>query len=144
MWHKQEAIRITAVQHPSVFLDLDKSVAWACELIAQTEAELIVFPETWLPGYPVWLDVAPGAGLWDHEPATAVFRQLFLNSVTIPSPATDRLCAAAQAVVVMGLHEREGGTLYNTMLFVGPDGCLTLDVTGHYGRPDIFQLHINR
>ena len=67
----------------------------------------------------------PGAALWDHEPATAVFRQLFQNSVTIPSPEVDKLCAAARAaksVVVMGLNERDKGTLYNTMLFVGADG----------------------
>ncbi len=125
MWDKTELFRATAVQHPPVFLDLDKSVERACELIAQAESELIVFPETWLPGYPVWLDVAPSAALWGNAPATAVFRQLFQNSVEIPSPATDKLCVAAReanAIVVMGVNERDGGTLYNTILYIGADG----------------------
>ena len=59
MWDKREPFRVTAVQHPPVFLDLARSVERACELIGQAEGEMIVFPETWLPGYPVWLDVAP-------------------------------------------------------------------------------------
>lgn len=119
---------VTAVQEPPVFLDLARSVDKACALIAQAAAagaRVIVFPETWLPGYPVWLDEAPGAGLWGYEPATAVFRRLFQNSVALESTAVSRLCQAARAAnafVVMGLHEREGGTLYNTMLYIDADG----------------------
>ncbi len=121
---------VTAVQEPPVFLDLARSVDKACTLIAQAAsagAQIIVFPETWLPGYPIWLDEAPGAGLWWYEPATAVFRQLFQNSVTLEneSEAVFHLCQAARAAnafVVMGLHEREGGTLYNTMLYIDADG----------------------
>jgi len=119
---------VTAVQHPPVFLDLDKSVDKACGLIAQAGeagAQLIVFPETWLPGYPIWLDVAPGAGLWDHPPAKAVFRRLFNNSVEIPSPSVAKLCQAAEnagVLVVMGLHERDGGTLYNTIINIDANG----------------------
>lgn len=124
----KEKIRVTAVQEPPVFLDLEQSVAKACRLIAQAAqegAQLIVFPETWLPGYPIWLDVAPGAGLWDYEPATAVFRRLFQNSVEMGGTAVTRLQQAAHsahAVVVMGMNERDGGTLYNTILYIGADG----------------------
>ena len=118
----------TAVQHPPVFLDLERSVAKACDLIseaAEAGAQLIVFPETWLPGYPIWLDVAPGAALWNHEPATAVFRRLFQNSVEMGSTAVRQLCqaaSAAKATVVMGLHERDGGTMYNSILYIGSKG----------------------
>lgn len=90
MFATMEPFLATAVQRPPVFLDLNKSVDKASDLIAeaaQAGAELIVFPETWLPGYPIWLDVAPGAGLWDYEPATAVFRRLFQNSVEIGGTA---------------------------------------------------------
>jgi predicted amidohydrolase len=117
-----------AVQHPPVFLDLEKSVDRACELIAlagELSAKLVVFPESWLPGYPVWLDVAPGAALWDHAPAKEVFGKLFSNSVEIPGQSVTRLCEAAKAagtVVVMGTHERAQGTLYNTMLYIADDG----------------------
>lgn len=130
MWNSIEPFRATAVQEPPVFLDLDKSVAKACGLIAQAakeDASLIVFPETWLPGYPIWLDVAPSAGLWDYEPATAVYRRLFANSVEMNSTAVTQLCQAAKAAkatVVMGLNERDGGTLYNTILYLGADGSV--------------------
>lgn len=130
MWEQIEPFRATAVQAPPVFLDLDKSVDKACDLIAQAAQEgssLIVFPETWLPGYPIWLDVAPSAGLWEYEPATAVYRHLFANSVEMNSPAVTRLCQAAQnaqATVVMGINERDSGTLYNTILYIGADGSV--------------------
>ena len=130
MWEQIEPFRATAVQEPPVFLDLEKSVDKACELIARAAKEgasLIVFPETWLPGYPIWLDVAPGAGLWAYEPATAVYRQLFVNSVEVESTAVSRLCQASRAAgatVVMGVNERDGGTLYNTILYLGADGTV--------------------
>jgi len=130
MWEQIEPFQITAVQEPPVFLDLEKSVDKACALIAQAAKEgasLIVFPETWLPGYPIWLDMAPGAGLWEYEPATAVYRRLFANSVAGESTAVSRLCQAARAAgatVVMGLNERDGGTLYNTILYLGADGSV--------------------
>lgn len=130
MFATMEPFLATAVQRPPVFLDLNKSVDKASDLIAeaaQAGAELIVFPETWLPGYPIWLDVAPGAGLWDYEPATAVFRRLFQNSVEMGGTAVSRLqqaAKAANAIVVMGMNERDGGTLYNTILFIGADGAI--------------------
>ncbi len=44
-------------------------------------AELIVFPETWVPGYPAWLDNCRDAALWDHAPVKAVFARIAQNSV---------------------------------------------------------------
>ena len=120
----------TAVQHPPVFLNLPASLDKAETLITQAAAEgaqLIAFGETWLTGYPVWLDEAPGAALWNSDPATAVFRQLFENSVEMGSPEVARLCQASKAAnvtLVMGMHERAGGTLYNSILTIGPDGTM--------------------
>jgi nitrilase len=121
---------VTAVQHPPVFLDLDASVARACSLIAEAAAEgaqLVVFPETWLTGYPVWLDAAPGAALWDSEDARQVYQRLTQNSPTLDGPAMRELGRAAReagVVLVMGLHERRRGSLYNTMAFFGKEGDL--------------------
>ena len=116
------------VQDSPVFLDLRGSVAKAVSLIgeaAATGARLIAFPETWLPGYPIWLDVAPGAALWNHPPAKLIFRKLFENSVVLGGAEVASLCKAAKAhgcTVVMGMNERLGGTLYNTMLYVSAEG----------------------
>jgi len=121
-------MKVAIVQHPPVFLNLNASVTKAVDLIAEAGsqgAEVIAFPETWLPGYPVWLDLAPEAALWGHPPARALYRLLVENSVTLDGDALASLKQAAGragATVVMGAHERLGGTLYNTMFFLAPDG----------------------
>jgi predicted amidohydrolase len=123
-----ETFLVAAAQVAPAFLDLDGCVDIACEWIARAAEQgvkVLVFPETWLPGYPVWLDSAPGAALWDHPPAKEVFSRLAENSPEIPSPAINRLCSAAEEAnltLVMGLHEREGNTLYNTMLYISDSG----------------------
>ncbi len=122
--------KVAAAQAAPAFLNLEASLEIACSWIAEAGRQgiqLLVFPETWLPGYPIWLDLSPRAALWDYPPAKAIFRRLYENSPTIPSPITDRLgTAAAEAglVLVMGLHERAGGTLYNSLVYFGADGRL--------------------
>lgn len=114
---------IAVIQDSPVFLNLPGSMDKACRLIAEAAsngAELIVFPETWLPGYPVWLDHASGAGLWEYGPAKAIFRVLYLNSPELDGTEVGRLMAATEkhnCTLVMGMHERIGASLYNTMLF---------------------------
>ncbi|MFQ5603581.1 MAG: carbon-nitrogen hydrolase family protein [bacterium] len=130
MPENDQKITVAIIQDTPVFLNLDRSVEKACALIGQAAkrgAQLIAFPETWLPGYPVWLDFAPGAGLWDHPPAKAIFTILFENSVTLSGPHVQKLAKAtkaAKSVVVMGAHERLGCTLYNTMLYFSASGDL--------------------
>jgi nitrilase len=126
-------VRVAIVQHAPVFLNLDKSVELACELIeeaARAGARVIAFGETWLPGYPVWIDSAPNAALWGNPAAQQVYRTLVESSISLPGPHVDRLLAAAataSAWVVMGAHERRGGTLYNSLLYLDPAGaCVTV------------------
>jgi predicted amidohydrolase len=124
----------TAVQHPPVFLNLPESVEKACDLVAEASREgagLIAFPETWLTGYPLWFDLAPGAALWDSEGANQVYQQLFHNSPQWGDLAIQQLGKAAKSagvILVMGMHERDGNTLYNTTLYIGSDG----QVLGHH------------
>ncbi|MEM8885347.1 MAG: carbon-nitrogen hydrolase family protein [Planctomycetota bacterium] len=125
-------LRVAAVQAAPVFGDLDASLTRAEQLVADAAgkgARFVVFPETWLPGYPAWLDVARDAALWDHPPVKKLFAALHANSVEIPGPVVDRLgaCAREHGVVLnMSVHERERGTLYNTMLTFDADGTLSL------------------
>ncbi|MBN1319734.1 MAG: carbon-nitrogen hydrolase family protein [Thermoleophilia bacterium] len=117
-------MRVAAVHAASVFLDREASVSKACNLIADAArggARLIAFPETFVPGYPYWI--------WTHTPPAGapLFRELYLNSVEVPSPATEALGAASReagAYVVMGVSERDGGTLYNTLLYFDDQGAL--------------------
>ena len=126
--HTTNPFKAAVIQQPPVFLNLKESVEKACALIEQAAgqgANVIAFPETWLPGYPVWLDFSPNAALWDHPPAKALYRLLVENAVTIPGKHLKRLLAVAQKTgtyVIMGVHEHLGGTLYNTTIYIARDG----------------------
>ncbi|MGY3091260.1 nitrilase [Hymenobacter sp. UYAg731] len=128
-------LTVAAVQAAPVYLDLPASLAKAETLIAQAAAQgakLVVFPETWLPGYPAWLDCCRDVNLWDSPTVKQVYRRLVENSVVVPGPVTEALGAAARAhgvVLNMSVHERVlagpgRGTLYNTMLTFDADGML--------------------
>ena len=117
-------VKAAVVQLAPVFWDRDKTVAKACAAIDQAAAhgaQLIVFPETYVPGYPYFAMFLAPTAINEH------LRAAYREAVEIPSPATELLCAAARRSsvhVVMGLQERDGGTLYNSQLFIGPDGSL--------------------
>lgn len=124
-----------AVVQAEVATDLEAGLARTAELAREAAgagAQLIVFPETWLPGYPAWLDVCRDAALWDHAPVKAVFGRMAENSLAVPGPAADALAALSRevgATLVVGVSERVErgpgrGTLYNTLLTFGPDGQL--------------------
>ena len=90
--------KIAIVQHPPVFLNLSESVQLGLKYVRDATANgarLIVFPETWLPGYPVWLDYAPKAGLWDFPPAKALFNILYRNSIEIGDSHFEAFLATA-------------------------------------------------
>ncbi len=101
-------------------------------LAAAAGCAIIVFGETWLPGYPAWLDHCPGAALWDHAPTKAVFARLADDSVDVAGEegaALARIAAGHHVTIVIGVVERVGsgpgrGTLYNSLLTYGPDGGL--------------------
>lgn len=122
--------RVAAVQAEPAFLDLEATLVrlemWA-RRASESGARIIVFPETWLPGYPAWIDVAPEAAIWDHPGAKAVFQRLYENSVEVPGAATARIGAVARELgvtLVVGAHERAGRSLYNALLTFTPDGAL--------------------
>jgi predicted amidohydrolase len=122
------SVKAAVVQHPPVFLNLEQSMEKAVALVEEAAdhgARVVAFPETWLTGYPLWLDAAPAAGFWDHPPAKALYRLLVENALTVPGEHLDRLMGVAGktgACVVMGAHERSSGTLYNALILIGSDG----------------------
>ena len=124
-------VRAAAVQAEPVVLNRDATVEKACSLISEAAtngANLIVFPELFIPTYvhaEIW---GKGFGGWSPQAQKAWLR-LWQDSVEVPSATTDQLGRAAldaQATVVIGLNERESvsKTLYNTLLFIGPDGSV--------------------
>jgi predicted amidohydrolase len=131
----QSVVVVAAVQAAPIYFSLERSLARALELIAEAarrRAQLVVFGETWLPGYPAWLDVCRDVAVFDGPVVKRLFAQLTEQSVVVPGPVTEALGNAAREhnlTLVIGVNERvlEGagrGTLYNTVLTFGPDGTL--------------------
>jgi nitrilase len=90
---------------------------------AQRSVELLVFPETLVPWYPYFSLVLPPV-LTGKE-----HLRLYEEAVVVPGPVTDAVAAAARRhamVVVLGVNERDHGTLYNTQLVFDADGALKL------------------
>lgn len=124
-----ESFKIAAVQAAPVYLDLGATVEKTCGLIenaARGGAELITFPEAFVPGYPLWVWFIPPG---HTHPLRALYARLHANSLRIPGPEVTRLSQAAAdhgVTVAIGVNERnsEGSdsTLYNTLLYLGPDG----------------------
>ena len=124
-------VKVAIVQHAPAFLDLNASVERAVtwmEEAAGAGADLVVFGETWLPGYPAWIFGAAG---WDDAEAKAVHGQLMRNAVEIPGPATKALGDACQRLKIhlaMGANELDTqysrGTLYNSILLFDDTGTL--------------------
>ena len=118
--------RLAAIQAAPVFLDKQASTDKACELIAkagETGATMCAFGETWLPGYPRWVQARI-----PYQQRRALTARYLGAAVTIPGPETDRLCAAARAAgcdVTIGVAELDAvsaGTVYCTLLFISAEG----------------------
>ena len=79
------SVTVAVVQAESA-ANLELGLQRTAELTAEAAAggaRLVVFPETWLPGYPVWLDVCRDVALWDHPPVKRVFARMAENSVVV-------------------------------------------------------------
>ncbi|OGA51542.1 MAG: hypothetical protein A3G25_03840 [Betaproteobacteria bacterium RIFCSPLOWO2_12_FULL_63_13] len=120
-------VRLAAVQAASVILDRDATVDKACRMIREAGANgaaLIGFPEGFIPAHPSWYTVCPATG----KTSLGLAKRLFQNAVVIPSDATERLgaaCRDARITAVIGVCEKRPdttGTMFNTQLYIGPDG----------------------
>lgn len=122
-------VRAAVVQAGAIPFDTARCVDKAVELVARAAgggAQVIVFPEAFIPGYPKGLDYGLVVGARDAA-GREEFRVYLEAAIAVPGPETARLgeaAAAHGAYVVMGVIERDGGTCYCTVLFFGPDGRL--------------------
>jgi nitrilase len=123
-------VKVAAVQATPEILDADGSIAKAGELIgdaAARGAQLVVLPEAFVPLYPsqAWAGAAAGFSGFDE-----LWERLWANSVDVPGPLVERLVTACREHSVhcaIGVNEREAerpGSLYNTLLLIGPEGLL--------------------
>jgi amidase/nitrilase len=121
-----DKVKVAAAQVAPVFMDKEATIDKACRTIAEAGragARLVVFSETFVPGYPYWRGLQP-ISRWSD-----LMVEYQKNSLMIPSGDTDVLCDAAKeadVIVALGcteMSDRKGSeTLYNTILFIGNDG----------------------
>jgi len=119
-------IKVAAAQIRPVLFSLEGSVQRvlsAMEEAADQGVELIVFPETFLPYYPYFSFVEPAVLMGRSHLA------LYEQAVSVPGPVTDQIGAAARQYgmhVLLGVNERDGGSLYNTQLLIDAAGEIVL------------------
>jgi nitrilase len=127
-----EPVRAACVQAEPVILDRERTLVKLAALTAEARAggaDLVVFPETFVPAYPssAWAKYLAG---WADPRAKAAFALLARESVEVPGPAAERLAAIArenEVWLVTGVNERDPtrpGTLYNALLYHSPEGEL--------------------
>ena len=123
-----DTVRVACAQVEPVVFDrpgtLEKLAATAADAAAQG-AQLVLFPETFVPAYPSsrWARALAAGGGRD------VWARLARSSVTVPSADTDAMGAIAKQhamVLAVGVNELDGATLYNALLMFAPDGELVL------------------
>lgn len=121
-----KVIRAAAVQISPVLYSRDGTTEKVLEAIAHAATEgvqIIVFPETFVPYYPYFSFVQPPVLMGKSH------MQLYEEAVTVPGAVVDAISRAArsyQMVIVLGINERDGGSIYNAQLIFDADGSLRL------------------
>ena len=120
-------VKVAAVQAAYVLMDRQACLEKAVGLLREAAAGgagIVVFPEVFVPGTPIWID---SVRIWEGDDDW--YALLVDQAVVVPGPVTDTLGDAARAAgvyLVIGVEEREphGATIYNTTCYFGPDGTL--------------------
>lgn len=133
---KLKPVKVALVQVSPVFQNLEKSIIKLKELLIEAKsngAELIVFGETWLCGYPSWLDHCPNVAIWDAPEVKEAFLEMYHNCIEAGGKemqSIQELVAKLGVYVVLGANESSSsglggkGTIYNSMFIIGPDGTI--------------------
>ena len=126
-------VKVAVVQAAPVPFDREATVEKTCRLTAEAAAQgaqLILFPEAFIPAYPRGLGFGTVVGS-RRQAGRRTWQRYWANGVDVPGPATETLGKAAReagAYLAVGVIERNNqfsrGTLYCTLLYFGPDGRL--------------------
>src|SRR5258708_22422511 len=121
-------VTVAVVQAASVAFDRKRTLAKVLDLTrdaAKQGAQLVLFPEAFISGYPRGLDFGAVVGS-RTDAGREDFKRYWESAVEVPGPAIATLSKAARinsVYLVIGVIEREGGTLYCCVLFFAPDGA---------------------
>lgn len=126
-------MKIAIVQDGPIFNDIDNTVEKTISLIkeaSQKGTDLIVFGESWLSGYPVWLDICKDVNLWDHKPIKELWANTYEAAIEVGSHAFETLASAIadyNIYTVLGCNEKRSTGKGNNSLF---NTIFTFDRTG--------------
>lgn len=126
---RSDAVRVAVVQAAPVLFDTARSLQKLADLAADAArkgAELVVFPEAFVGGYPKGHDFGVSLGVRTPE-GRDEFRRYFESAIDIPGSGAEFIGGVARENgihLVVGVVERDGGTLYCTAAIFGPDGAL--------------------
>jgi nitrilase len=129
----KESVKIGIIQSGAVYFNLEKTMIKAEAMIEEAAAkgaQLVVCGETWLSGYPAWLDYCPEVGFWNHEPTKEAYAQMYGSSIQVPGKETEKLGELAKKhklTMVIGINEIVetgigNGTIYNSLLIIDDQG----------------------
>jgi nitrilase len=128
-----QSVRVAVIQAAPVVMDCDATIEKAVGIIKQAGekgAKIVVFPEAFIPAYPRGLSFGTVIGSRSDDGRKDWYRY-WENSIPVPGEATEQLGKAAREAgvyLIMGVIERDsefsGGTLYCSVIFIGPDGSL--------------------
>jgi nitrilase len=120
-------LKIAIIQKTAVYLDLERSIVLALDMIAECAsngASLIVFGESWLTGYPAWIDHSTDYARWDDPRTKSVYQKMYANSVSIDGKEIQSICEATKDLgvcICIGINEigkEKTGTIYNSVLII--------------------------
>lgn len=125
--------KIAIVQGKPTYGNLQKSIKQTVAQIseaAKAGAKIVVFGETWLGGYPGWIDHCPNVARWQHPPVMQAWRSIFDNGLEIPSGELGKLqitAAKFQITLVIGINEvikkgKGNGTIFNSIIIIDQKG----------------------
>ena len=131
----KSSVKIAIVQAGPEYLDLSGSLEKMYKYIQEAAgagAQLIVFGETWLCGYPAWLDYCPNIAVWDHEPTKEVYLKMLRSGVEVPGKTTQTIGDWAKqykVTIMVGVNEtvssgKGNGTIFNSLLLFDNEGRL--------------------
>ena len=119
-------MKVAIVQDAPIPLAIDEGIKQAGRLASQAiedGARLVAFGETFLGGYPIWLDEASDAAKWDHPGTKALHRIMMDQAVVENDPRFEvlqQICDASGSLISIGAHERRRSSLYNNQLLFRP------------------------
>jgi len=128
-------VKVGIVQAAAPHLDLPAAMKaldqWVLKA-AQQQIELLAFGETWLTGYPSWLDYCPNIAQWGQPATKKAYARLYKNSIAVPGPEVQHIGHLAKKhnmVIMIGANEHVAkgpghGTIYNALLVFNTNGQL--------------------